>query len=147
MSALTQEIFILGLRQNGELFRPSDWAERLSGVMSPFGPSAPVPGQRLAYSPWCRPSLNAGVRCVVVSPLLRAAHPMAWDFVMGFARDNGLQVVQACSLPEPSAKPQNTARLGTETTHGDASVEPKGITPLANQRPEEVTKEVLKETL
>jgi hypothetical protein len=25
---------------------------------------------------------------------------MAWDFVMGFARDNELQVIEACLLPE-----------------------------------------------
>ncbi len=25
---------------------------------------------------------------------------MAWDFVMNFARDNNLQVVEACLLPE-----------------------------------------------
>ncbi|HNT85859.1 MAG TPA: DUF3579 domain-containing protein, partial [Ottowia sp.] len=26
--------------------------------------------------------------------------PMAWDFVMNFARDNGLQVTEACLLPD-----------------------------------------------
>ncbi len=25
---------------------------------------------------------------------------MAWNFVMGFARDNDLQVVEACLLPD-----------------------------------------------
>ena len=25
---------------------------------------------------------------------------MAWDFVMGFAKDNDLQVVEACLLPD-----------------------------------------------
>jgi hypothetical protein len=25
---------------------------------------------------------------------------MAWDFVMNFARDNGLQVVEACLVPD-----------------------------------------------
>jgi hypothetical protein len=25
---------------------------------------------------------------------------MAWDFVMNFARDNGLQIVEACLIPD-----------------------------------------------
>jgi len=29
---------------------------------------------------------------------------MAWDFVMNFARDNGLQVVAACIVPEKPAR-------------------------------------------
>ena len=32
------EFFILGLTSNGRQFRPSDWAERLCGVMSCFQP-------------------------------------------------------------------------------------------------------------
>jgi hypothetical protein len=28
---------------------------------------------------------------------------MAWDFVMHFARDNELQVTEACLLPDPAA--------------------------------------------
>jgi hypothetical protein len=29
---------------------------------------------------------------VIVDPALRLHEPMAWDFVVGFARDNDLQV-------------------------------------------------------
>jgi hypothetical protein len=29
---------------------------------------------------------------------------MAWDFVMHFARDNDLQVVEACLMPDPPAR-------------------------------------------
>ena len=36
--ALAEEFFILGLTSNGRQFRPSDWAERLCGVMSCFQP-------------------------------------------------------------------------------------------------------------
>ena len=31
---------------------------------------------------------------------LREYDVMAWDFALNFARDNGLQVVEACLLPE-----------------------------------------------
>jgi len=30
----------------------------------------------------------------------KGPEPMAWDFVMNFARDNDLQVVDACLLPD-----------------------------------------------
>jgi hypothetical protein len=35
---------------------------------------------------------------------LRDHNVMAWDFVMNFARDNGLQVAEACLLPDPPPK-------------------------------------------
>jgi hypothetical protein len=36
-----------------------------------------------------------GVKSVIVSEALRALEPMAWDFVMDFARDNELEVREA----------------------------------------------------
>jgi hypothetical protein len=41
-----------------------------------------------------------GVKCVIVNEALRDLEPMAWEFVMNFARDNGLQVTEACLLPD-----------------------------------------------
>ena len=41
-----------------------------------------------------------GVKCVVVNSELRDLEPMAWDFVLNFARDNDLQVAEACLLPD-----------------------------------------------
>jgi hypothetical protein len=32
---------------------------------------------------------------------LREYEPMAWDFLMNFAKDNNLQVSEACLLPNP----------------------------------------------
>jgi hypothetical protein len=32
---------------------------------------------------------------VIVNEALKDIEPMAWDFVMNFARDNGLKVVEA----------------------------------------------------
>jgi len=43
----------------------------------------------------------AGVKCVIVSHALSDSEPMAWDFVMGFARDNRLQVVDNIEVPPP----------------------------------------------
>ena len=97
-----KEVFIQGITQDGKPFRPSDWAERLAGVMSPFRPGGAVPGSHLSYSPWCIPTtLAGGVKGVIVNHDLRDHNVMAWDFVMNFARDNGLQVAEACLLPDP----------------------------------------------
>ena len=96
------EIFILGLTHAGRVFRPSDWAERLAGVMSAFRPGGAQNRHHPAsYSPWCVPTTLDGTKCVVVHVDLREAEPMAFDFVMNFARDNDLQTVQACLLPTP----------------------------------------------
>ena len=100
-SNTAKEIFIQGITKDGKTFRPTDWAERLAGVMSQFRPGGPRPGSHLSYSPWCVPNIVGGVKCVVVSSDLHGAEPMAWDFVINFAKDNNLQVVEACLLPDP----------------------------------------------
>ena len=99
-SSSPQEVFIQGITSQGRTFRPSDWAERLAGVMSPFRPGGAQPGSHLSYSPWCVPTVIGSVKCVVVNIELRDYEPMAWDFVMNFARDNDLQVGEACLIPD-----------------------------------------------
>ena len=91
-SPSTKEFIILGITHEGKTFRPSDWAERLAGVMSQFRPGGAVPGDYISYSPWCVPNQIDGYKCVVVHSDLRQAEPMAWDFVMNFAKDNQLKV-------------------------------------------------------
>ena len=95
VSPSAKEVFILGVTLSGRPFRPSDWAERLAGVMSSFRPGGAVPGSHLSYSPWCIPNTVDGTKCVIIHTDLREAEPMAWDFVMNFARDNELKVVEA----------------------------------------------------
>jgi hypothetical protein len=118
---LVKEIFILGLTQSGRIFRPSDWAERLAGVMSPFRPGgAQNRFHPASYSPWCLPTTLNGTKCVVVHTDLRNAEPMAYDFVMNFARDNDLQTVQACLLPTetgsgPEIRDSKTAPTQSQT--------------------------------
>ena len=101
------ELFIQGITLGGQPFRPSDWAERLAGAMSCFRPEGSAGGiaSFIGYSPYCVPRVINGVKCVIVSDKLRDLEPMAWDFVMNFARDNQLQVTQACLLPD-APKPQ-----------------------------------------
>ena len=104
VSPTAKQVFIQGVTKDGRTFRPSDWAERLAGVMSSFRPGGAQPGSHLSYSPWCVPNTINNIKCVVVSAELREAEPMAWDFCMNFARDNGLQVAEACLLPDPPSK-------------------------------------------
>ena len=101
----SKEVFIQGITLDGKTFRPSDWAERLAGVMSPFRPGGVHPGSHLSYSPWCIPTTMGGTKCVVVNRDLRDHEPMAWDFVMNFAKDNKLQVAEVCLLPAPPTQP------------------------------------------
>jgi hypothetical protein len=96
------EFFILGLTNNGRQFRPSDWAERLCGVMSCFRPEGS--GGRnahLQFSPYVHPTVVNGVKAVVVNNALKKAEPLAYHFVVNFAKDNDLQVVDACFVELP----------------------------------------------
>lgn len=87
---LLRQFIIHGVTQAGQRFRPSDWAERLAGVMSQFRPAGSRGGP-LTYSPYVEPTLIDGVRCVVVDHRLRQLEPLAWKFVEEFARDNDLK--------------------------------------------------------
>ena len=109
VSSTAKEVFILGLTRDGKTFRPSDWAERLAGVMSSFRPGGAHPGSHLSYSPWCIPTLIDGTKAVVVNRELRDHDVMAWDFVINFARDNDLQVTEACLLPDATGTPPSRA--------------------------------------
>jgi hypothetical protein len=81
------EFVIRGVTLDGRPFRPSDWAERLCGVMSAFGGD-----HRMQYSPYVHPISSDGVRCVVVDRRLEQIEPMAYRFLLNFAKDNELQV-------------------------------------------------------
>jgi hypothetical protein len=96
-STAPRTYFIQGITRDGATFRPSDWSERLAGAMSCFRPDGVKGGigAFIGYSPYCVPRLIDGVKCVIVNEALKDIEPMAWDFVMNFARDNQLRVTQA----------------------------------------------------
>ncbi|HKB83389.1 MAG TPA: DUF3579 domain-containing protein [Burkholderiales bacterium] len=81
------EIIIVGIIADGGTFRPSDWAERLCGCMALFGED-----QRISYSPYLKPIIVSGVKCVVVDRRLEHMSPEAFKFLMSFCNDNELQV-------------------------------------------------------
>ncbi len=105
------EIVIQGVTYTGDRFRPSDWADRLCGMMSVFGED-----RQLSYSPYLKPVVIADTPCVVVDRKLEALDSAAYKFLMSFARDNELKLRPGRMeiRPEPEAtetteKPQTAA--------------------------------------
>lgn len=88
---------IIGETHEGRRFRPSDWAERLAGVMAPFRPRkksgarSGVGQFHLGYSPYVLPSMYQGFKCVIVDRRLHDVEPLAHNFVLNFALDNRLR--------------------------------------------------------
>lgn len=88
------EILIQGLTSSGRTFRPSDWAERLSGSLSTFGED-----HRMSYSPYVRPVTVGGVKCVIIDKQLQQEQPSSFAFLMSFARENDLTIIDP-SIPK-----------------------------------------------
>lgn len=89
-----EEYVIRGETSAGRKFRPSDWAERLCSLFATTGPD-----NRTRYSPYAYPVSRDGVTCVVVNKAMQASDPMAFKFLLEFARDNDLLVVEGRKSP------------------------------------------------
>ncbi len=81
------DLIIKGITMDGQQFRPSDWSDRLCGVMSAFGAD-----EQLRYSPLVTPALRGGLRCVIVKRELAELEPRLFRFFLSFAVDNDLQI-------------------------------------------------------
>lgn len=85
----TTPYIIVGLTRNGARFRPSDWAERLcGGVLSAFGAE-----KKMKYSRYVGPGHYNNEKAVVDGQLYEI-EPMAYRFVLNFAQDNDLQLIE-----------------------------------------------------
>lgn len=84
-----ESFVIIGVTLEGRQFRPSDWADRLCGIMSVFGSE-----RRMAYSPYVQPGTHENYKCVFVDSRIRDIEPMAYTFLVNFAKDNHLKVAQ-----------------------------------------------------
>ncbi|UOP04313.1 GNAT family N-acetyltransferase [Conchiformibius kuhniae] len=98
-----EEIIIHGTTGKGKVFRPSDWAERLCGILSSFNKD-----NRLSYHEWVRPVLLDKIRCVAIAPKLEEINPGMFRFLMDFANDNNLRVLTYAQL---------LAEAGIESAH------------------------------
>lgn len=81
------KIVIEGVTKKGQTFRPSDWAERMSGSLATFK------NRRIHYSPLLQPSMNKeGYKCVLLDPELRQSNPELYHSILNFARANNLNI-------------------------------------------------------
>lgn len=119
------EIIIHGTTSKGKVFRPSDWAERLCGILSSFNKD-----NRLSYHEWVQPVVMDKIRCVAIVPKLQEINPSMFRFLMDFAADNDLRVLTYRELlaeqgetPEsapahaPSEKPSHTDTPASENNN------------------------------
>ncbi|KTC86137.1 MULTISPECIES: DUF3579 domain-containing protein [Legionella] len=82
-----KKIIIEGITPQGKAFRPSDWAERMSGSMASFK------NRRIHYSPLLQPSVNTeGYKCVLLDPKLKESSPQVYKAIIDFARANNLKI-------------------------------------------------------
>lgn len=89
------EVVIHGMISKGKTFRPSDWTERLCGILSSFGRD-----NRLSYSNWVRPVPVDKVRRVVVNKRLEEANPPTSRFLMDSVVSNNLCIIDCRRLLE-----------------------------------------------
>jgi hypothetical protein len=82
-----KKIIIEGVTTQGKVFRPSDWAERMSGALASFKNS------RIQYSPLLQPSINnEGFKCVLLDPKLQESSPEVYQSILDFAKTNNLKI-------------------------------------------------------
>jgi hypothetical protein len=91
-----EKIVIEGVTEEGKKFRPSDWAERMSGKLATYK------NRRLQYSPMLQPSINkAGNTCVLLDTSLRDTNPELYQSILEFAQNNQLKI---CENDEPESE-------------------------------------------
>lgn len=98
LNASNNEIIIEGLTTSGKPFRPSDWVDRMCSTYASFGPD-----RKLRYSPYLKPRVINGVRCLAVDLKLKDVNPEGYEQLMHFAHENQLSVRDAEGNSIPAA--------------------------------------------
>ncbi len=95
-----EEIIIQSLTREGKPFRPSDWVDRICSSYATFGDD-----RKLRYSPYLKPEMIDGVRCLAVDMQLRTKNPDGFEELMQFAEENNLNILnsQGDSIDPPKA--------------------------------------------
>ena len=88
MTKKHQEIFIQSQTKDGKPFRPSDWVDRMCSSFASFGVD-----RKLRYSPYLKPEIINGTRCLAVDMRLKDTKPDAFEELMQFANENNLSVI------------------------------------------------------
>ena len=90
MTKKSIEIIIEGLTRAGKPFRPSDWVDRTCSTYASFGSD-----KKLVYSPYLKPKVMNGVRCLAVDMRLKDSSPEGFAQLMQFADENQLNILDA----------------------------------------------------
>jgi hypothetical protein len=90
MTTNTEEIFIQSLTKEGKRFRPSDWVDRICSSYATFGDD-----RKLRYSPYLKPEMIDGIRCLAVKMQLKTSNPEGFEELMQFANENQLSILDA----------------------------------------------------
>lgn len=80
------KIVIEGVTEDGQAFRPSDWAERVSGSLSTFR------NHRIHYSPLLKPAVQNKNACLLLDKSLKDSNPTLYQHILEFARKNKLKI-------------------------------------------------------
>lgn len=94
------EIIIEGKTRAGKAFRPSDWVDRMCSTYATFGED-----RKLKYSPYLKPQVREGIRCLAVNLKLKIVNPEGFAQLMHFANDNQLNILDHAGeeIPVPAA--------------------------------------------
>lgn len=98
-----KKIFIQGITNDGQKFRPSDWAERLCSSVSRYKPldySCNNTNYCPIYSPYATPVIFNGIQCAMIDERIKELEPLVFDFLINFAKDNNLTVSEGCYIKE-----------------------------------------------
>jgi hypothetical protein len=100
-----EEIIIQSITRDGKRFRPSDWVDRICSSYATFGED-----RKLRYSPYLKPEMIDGVRCLAVDMQLRVTNPNGFEELMQFAAENQLNILnsEGESIPTPSVVTQES---------------------------------------
>lgn len=99
MTSKPKVIIIEGLTRAGKPFRPSDWVDRMCSTYASFGTD-----RKLRHSPYLKPQVINGVRCLSVNLKLKDINPEGYSQLMHFAEENQLNVLdgEGNSIPLPA---------------------------------------------
>lgn len=114
-------------------FRPGDWAERLTGVITLFVGER-CPGIHMASTWLAMPVVEQGIKCLRVAHELKHICPDAFDFVVRFARDNEL-VLEVCRIREERMTQAQESKSVTAVTKASSALDASMISTVTTAAP------------
>lgn len=84
-----EKTVIVGVTEEGERFRPSDWCKRLASSYATMDDS-----KRLQYNPLIVPCLVDGYNGLMLDGKLKENNSAAYNHVLDFAESNKLKIIE-----------------------------------------------------